>query len=356
MTVAQRQGAFIMTHTTTRRRFLGSTLAMTAAFTRGNEMFAAKDKREAMLGLLQGKMRQDYTPAAFFIHFDKSRHFGQAAVEKHLEYFRYTNMDFLKIQYERTFPPIESMRKPEDWKKMPLYGLDFYEPELEAVRGLVKAAKKEALVLVTLYSAFMCAGHTASLPVLTAHLHEDPEAVMKGLEIITESLMLFVKECIRVGVDGFYASTQGGEVGRFKDPGLFRKCIKPFDLVVMNEINRSCHFNILHVCDYNGQYTDLTPYLDYPGHVVNCNPQLTSGKLTWKEIAGMFKRPCMGGLDRHGILTSGSVEEIKNAVEQVLNEAHYPFVLGADCTLPSDIPWNNIRAAIAASHEHKRVL
>jgi len=344
-----------MTHTTTRRTFLNSMLAMTAAWGRGNEMPAAKNKREAMLGLLNSGTRRDYIPAAFFIHFDKACHFGQAAVEKHLEYFRHTGMDFVKIQYERRFPPIAGIQKPEDWKRMPLYRLDFYEPELEAVRGLVRAAKKEALVLVTLYSPFMCAGHTTSLPLLTAHLNENPDQVRKGLDIITESLMLFVKECVRLGVDGFYASTQGGEAGRFKDPKIFRGYIKPFDLALMHEVNRSCIFNILHVCDYNGPYADLTPFPDYPGHVVNCNPQLTSGKLTWNEVSRMFKRPCMGGMDRHGIIASGSREEISKAVEQVVSEAPRPFILGADCTLPNDIRWDNIKTAISAAHGYKRI-
>jgi uroporphyrinogen decarboxylase len=306
-----------------------------------------------MLGLLDRSSRE-YVPAAFFIHFDKTCHFGQAAVEKHLEYFRYTNMDFVKIQYEQKFPLIADIKRAEDWKKMPLYKLDFYEPELEAVKGLVKAAKRDALVLVTLYSPFMCAGHTTSLPQLTVHLHENPEQVRKGLQIITESLMLFVKECISMGVDGFYTSTQGAETGRFKDPGLFKKYIKPFDLVLMDEANRSSIFNILHVCDYHGSYSDLSPFLDYPGHIVNCNPQLTSGELTWKEISQMFRRPCMGGMDRHGAITSWSKERIHKAAVRVLNEAPYPFILGADCTLPGDINWENIKTAVGAAHEYGR--
>lgn len=317
-------------------------------------MSTARNKRDTMLELLDGNASRDYTPAAFFLHFDKDFHFGRAAVEKHLEYFRQTDMDFIKIQYERTFPPIAEIKKPENWEKMPLYGLDFYAPVLEAVEGLVKAAKGEALVLVTLYSPFMCAAHTISLPLLTTHLRENPDAVGKGLETISQSLLLFVKECIRLGVDGFYTSTQGGEAGRFSDPGIFNQHIKPYDLALMNEINRSCVFNILHVCDYNGPYSDLSPFLDYPGHIVNCNPRLTSGEVAWKEIARMFQRPCMGGLDRHGIIVAGSRKEIEKAVRQALGEASQPFILGADCTLPSDIPWENIRIAIAAAHEYKR--
>ena len=315
-------------------------------------MSAPKNKRDAVLALLETGARQDYIPAAFFIHFDKAFHFGPPAVQKHLEYFRYTGMDFVKIQYERTFPPIPDIRRPEDWRNMPSYKLDFYQPELEAVQGLVKAAKKEALVLVTLYSPFMCAGHTTSRPLLTSHLEENPEAVRKGFEAITASLMLFVRECIRLGVDGFYASTQGGEAGRFRDARVFAEHVKPFDLVLMNEMSRSCAFNILHVCDYSAPYADFSPFVDYPGHVVNCNPQVTTGKLAWKDIARMFKRPCMGGLDRHGVIASGTGQEIGTEVTRALDEASRPFVLGADCTLPADVKWDNIRAAISAAHAY----
>ena len=315
-------------------------------------MAAPTNRREAMLALLDKNAPQPYVPAAFFIHFDEAFHFGPPAVQKHLEYFRHTGMDFVKIQYERTFPPLPGIKRPEDWRKMPSYPLDFYQPQLSAVEGLVKAAKKEAVVLVTLYSPFMCAGHSTSLPLLTAHLQEDPDPVRKGLEAITESLMRFVKECIRLGVDGFYASTQGGEAGTFRDPGVFNRFVKPFDLVLMNEMNRSCAFNILHVCDYNAPYSDLSPFTDYPGHVVNCNPQLTNRKLAWSEIARLFGRPCMGGLDRHGLIASGGEAAIRGAVTQALNEASRPFVLGADCTLPGDVKWDNIRAAIAAAHAH----
>ena len=69
-----------------------------------------------MLRLLDRSVRQTYVPAAFFIHFDQACHFGQAAVEKHLEYFRHTGMDFVKIQYERVFPPIPDIKRPEDWR------------------------------------------------------------------------------------------------------------------------------------------------------------------------------------------------------------------------------------------------
>jgi len=310
------------------------------------------NKRDAVLSLLDESKGQEYVPAGFFIHFDPDCHFGQAAVDKHLEYFRYTGMDFVKIQYERTFPHQPDIQKPVDWANMPLYKKEFFQPQLDAVEGLVKAAKKEALVIVTLYSAFMCAGH-ASNGLITKHLKEDPEQAKKGLEIVAESLTLFVKECVKLGVDGFYASTQGREVSRFEDPSLFDEYIKPFDLALMEEINRSCIFNILHICDYHDGYDDLNPFLEYPGHVVNCSLKLGAGEITAQEVSDMFGRPFMGGLERKGIIATGSQAEIKRTVENVLTQAPDKFILAADCTLPSDTDWENIRIAISTAHEYQ---
>ncbi len=151
----------------TRRRFINSVGLATASLAAGPVAYKTlgsveTNKRDALLSLLDSNKKQDYTPAAFFLHFDDLYHQGQGAIDKHLEFFRHTGMDFVKIQYERTFPHKPEIKTADDWAKMPLYNEDFYEPQLKVVEGLVKAAKKDALVLATLYSPFMCAGHTTS--------------------------------------------------------------------------------------------------------------------------------------------------------------------------------------------------
>jgi uroporphyrinogen decarboxylase len=311
-------------------------------------------KRDALLSLRKGGAGPGYVPAAFFLHFDEAARLGKPAVDKHLEYFRFTGMDFVKIQYERTFPPLPGIRTPADWKAMPRYGLDFYKPQLEVVEGLVKAAGREALVLVTLYSPFMCAGHTVGRPLLVKHIEEDGESVRRGLDAITESLLAFVRECRRLGVDGFYASTQGGEAGTFRDPRPFGKYVRPYDLRLMKEIDETCRFNILHVCDYEAPYADLTPFLGYPGHVVTCSPRLTTGEVSLRELARRFGRPIMGGMDRKGVIATGTDKEIRRAVTDVLEAAPDRFVLGADCTVPGEARWEGLRTAIATAHAFRR--
>src|SRR6185369_14667071 len=262
-----------------RRTFL--TLSTAAALSRTSHALPVPaNKRERMLGWLAGQSMPGYTPAAFFIHFGENYKAGSAAAKRHLEFFRHTDMDFVKIQFEQTYSRQEFLQKPADWSKLQLAKIDFYEPLLQTVRELVKAEKKNSLILMTLYSPFMCAGHCATSPVLLQHLEENPEAVKKGLEILTESQLIFVRACIKEGIDGFYMSTQGSEAKRFRNPAIFTKYVKPFDLVSMKEIASACQFNILHVCDFVAPYANYDAVLDYPGHVVNCNTKLIGGEIS----------------------------------------------------------------------------
>ena len=311
------------------------------------------NKRDTMLGLLDSSRRPETIPAAFFLHFDPSFHRGQAAVGKHLEFFRATGMDFVKIQFEHPMPHLDITR-PQDWAKMPVYGLDFYDGPLHVVEGLVKAVKKEALVLLTLYSPFMLACQTAGAETVVRHAQENPEAFKRGIGALTEGLLGFVKECIHRGLDGFYSSTQGGEKGRFDQPAAFTECVRPYDLTIMKEINSRSPFNILHVCDYHLPYADLSPFTDYPGHVVNTSLHLAGGSLGAREVARLFDRPFMGGLERKGVIAGGSPEEIRAAVRAALKDAPERFILGADCTVLPDTPWENLRTAIETAHEYKK--
>ena len=303
-----------------------------------------------MLQWLAGKTDPNYTPAAFFLHFGPDYKNGSAAARRHLEFFRQTDMDFVKIQFEQTYERQEFLKQPSDWSKLALRKIDFYEPLVQTVRELVKESKKDALILMTLYSPFMGAGQCATEPVLLRHLEENPDAVKRGLAILTESQLIFVRACIQAGVDGFYTSTQGSEAKRFSNPRIFNDYIKPADLVAMKEIGTACPFNILHVCDYVAPYANYDAVLDYPGHVVNCNTRLIDRQISPQEISKLFKRPYMGGMDRHGILAKGTPQQVEDEIKRVVKSAPPQFILGADCTVEADTDWSRLRQAIAVAH------
>lgn len=315
-----------------------------------NNLKRAVNKRDAIFSLIEGKRLDGYIPSAFFVHFGEGYKTGDAAVNRHLEYFQTIDMDFIKVQYEAEFPLLNSIKRPEDWEKIPFYKKDFYEKQLYVVKELVKKGKKSAPVIATLYSPFMSAGHSATGEVLTAHLKADPEQVKKGMDIILESTLIFANECIKLGVDGFLSSTQGGEGFRFQDPDIFNTYVKPYDLVLMNRINEACECNVLHICDYVGDYNNLAPFTDYPGHIVNCSMKVANNMLQPADIFKQFNRPVFGGMEKRGPISQNSSEVLTKEVQRVLKNAPEQFILGAECALLGNIDWKQVRKVVDMAH------
>ncbi len=98
--------------------------------------------------------------------------------------------------------------------------------------------------------------------------------------------------------------------------------------------------------------TTLAPFVDYPGHVVNCSLEVGDRHMTPREAAALFGRPFMGGLERKGLLATGTPAEVRRAAQAVLADAPDRFILAADCTVPGDTSWDNLAAAIAVAHGH----
>ena len=292
------------------------------------------NRRQSVLGLLESDRPEGPVPAAFFVHFGQEYRSGAAAVERHVEYFRRTDMDFVKVQYEDLLPRRPDIESPADWATVEPVGKEFFRNPLEVLEALIEELGTEALIVQSTYSPFSLAAFTTGFDVMNRHLQEDPDAVRAGLEAVTESLVLFIRECIALGVDGFYASTHGGDETMFGGSPIFEDYIKPHDVALLEAMER-CRFNILHICDYFGPYPDLEPYLDYPGHVVtravHHRADELGGGLPLLRETGHGRH---GSQRRHRRWQRG--RDRSRSRPGVLAGAPERFVLGADCTLPDD--------------------
>jgi uroporphyrinogen decarboxylase len=312
----------------------------------------AKSKRDLMLEVLNMEAKPGYIPAAFFMHFGVK---GDAAVRAHLDYFRGTGMDFVKIQFdEQTLPSNDQIKTPQDWSKIPVLPEKWFEPSLYLLKSLIKEAKSEALIIQTLYSPYQMAKQAVPWNVLVEHVKQDAESVCRGMENITLSILHFVQAAARLGVDGFYACTQGGETNRVADHALFNRTIKNYDMLLYKEAAQLVRYNIMHVCDYDGSYANFNlRFQDYPGQVVNVPLMADNKPLSLRQAAAIFRRPVMGGLNRLGIVSTGSPDEVKKAALEALKDAPANVILGADCTVNSKTPIENLRMAIRTAHEYR---
>lgn len=326
--------------------------ASTPVLTNSVQQAPSKSKRDLMMQVLDMSARPNYIPAGFFMHFGVK---GDAALKAHLEYFRATGMDFVKIQFDELgLPPNDQIKNPKDWARLPVLPETWFEPALYLLKNLIKEAKKEALIIQTLYSPYQMAKQAVPWNLLVEHVKQDAESVCRGMENVTLSIMNFVNAAARLGVDGFYTCTQGGETNRIADLPLFYRVIKNFDMMLYKEVSQLVPYNILHICDYDGSYEDFELHFkDYPGQVIN-TPLSADGKpLTLSHAAEIFNRPVMGGLDRHGVLTTGSPADVKKATIEVLENAPANMILSANCTVDNKTPVANLRAAIDTAHSFR---
>lgn len=303
------------------------------------------NRKERVRAALAGA-EVDRVPASFWFHFPPDKAHGEPSVRAHLDYYRESGVDYLKVMNEHPYQADVSIRTPADWKHVrpaPL-GSSFYQEQLAEIKRIVDELQGECLIITTLFGPFASGNHAGNR-LVGEHLRADPGPVSQGLGAIADSLAEFACACVDAGASGIYYSAQGGEEDRFTEEEFLRY-IKPHDLTVLNAVQDHGEFHLLHIC---GNRIRLPLCADYPSHAVNwaaanpANPGLQVGR----EI---FRRTIMGGMDNNGIIVDGAPEEIRAAVREVIaGFGTRGFILGADCTVPTGIPVANIRTAVEAT-------
>ena len=313
----------------------------------------ANSKRERILQVLDQSRPNEYVPAAFFLHFENK--LGRKAVQDHKDFYRATNMDFVKVFYEIAVPKVD-IQTGKDWEKVPVYGEDFFEPQVAVIEDLAREFKGEAFILPTVYSPLALAHQTlgrGNHQNFKKLVEENPAAFGKAIKNLSLSIENYLRAARKRGADGFYVSSQGGD-GNSLSPEIWNKYVRQWDKHVSEVANEIGEINILHICDYGTPFKNaeaLYAFADYPISIINVPLKFSDGStLNLKEAQKRFGRPIFGGLERLGVIAKGSVEEAKAAVDEVLKNASPNFILGADCTVPGDTDWDKLRAVIDYAH------
>lgn len=311
----------------------------------------ANNKRERILQVLDQSRPNEYVPAGFFLHFENK--LGRKAVQDHRDFYRATGMDFVKVFYEIVVPRVE-INSGKDWEKVPVYGEDFFAPQVAVIEDLAREFGNEAFILPTVYSPLALAHQTLGRDKDLKKLAEqDPVAFGKAIKNLALSIENYLRSARKHGADGFYVSSQGGD-GNSLSPKVWKEQVRKWDKYVSEVANEIGQINILHICDYGTPFTNaeaLYAFADYPASIINVPLNFSDGStLNLKEAQKRFGRPIFGGLERLGVIATGTVEEAKAAVDKVLENASPNFILGADCTVPGDTDWEKLRAVIDYAH------
>lgn len=315
------------------------------------------NKKERVIAAINGR-EVDRVPAGFSLHFPRQVAFDEAGVQSHLKFFAATDTDILKIMNENLVPDMGTIVSPNDWKNIKTISLNdpFMVRQIEMTKRILEKCDASAFTLGTLHGITASAIHPSEQKygydgvrnMLCAHLRENKAPVLDAMKRIAHGMCLLAEKYIELGLDGVYYAALGGERHFFTDDE-FEEYIAPYDKMILSAVRRAKGAGFLHICKENlnmNRYKGYDAFADVVNWgVYETHFSLEEGKKLFPEAA------IMGGLaNRSGVLVDAAPEELKQAVRALISSfGKKRFILGADCTLPTEIPYDRIRTAVHAA-------
>ena len=317
------------------------------------------NSKERVFAVINGK-EADQVPSCFSLHFPQGCERGEKAVEAHVDFFEQTDTDICKIMNENLVPYCEGICSGSDWKKIPSFNAEssFMKEQIDMTKRILDKSDPSKFYIGTLHGVVASAlhpiekkyGYEMGRLTLAEHLRQDKDAVADALKRIAEGMCQLAEKYVEIGLDGVYYAALGGEYRYYSDEE-FESYIKPLDEQILSAIQRSGGVSFLHICK---DRLNMQRYTDYGKYADVVNWGVYEAPFCLNEGKKMFPdNTIMGGLaNRSGVLVEGTEEEIRREVKKVVEEfGREKFILGADCTLPTDISYQRIRAAVEAAKE-----
>lgn len=301
-------------------------------------------KKERLEAALQGRPL-DRPPVSFWRHFAGEDAQGKRCVERHVEFYRATDLDFVKVMHDGLTAPCSlDVHGIEDLKAYRPGGRDnpYVRDYLERAKGVVDAVGGEVHVYANVFAPLTLLRRFGDER-LRYYVRTDEAVVRGALDALSEDLALLCQLLVReAGCFGVFAAFQGAEVSRYSDEEFLR-IVRPSDLKMLHAANEASDWNILHFCAWDEITNNLERWRDYPGRAVNWAVHVEG--LSLAEGREFFDgKAVMGGFDnrRGKLLYSGSREEIAAETRRIVQDyeaavgTRQGLIVGADCSFLTD--------------------
>jgi uroporphyrinogen decarboxylase len=236
------------------------------------------------------------------------------------------------------------VKEPADWKKLKV--LDpksgYLGPQLECLRQVKLGLDADLPLIQTIFDPLSQAKNLVGREALLVHMRQNPQEVLAGLETLMRSTILFIDECIKIGIDGVFFAIQHAQASLLT-LDEFKNFVLPFDKQILEHV-ANLWLNVAHL---HGKdlYFDHIPTQHFS--VLNWHDRETSPSL---EVAKLkFTGAVCGGLRQWETLVYGMPADVtREANSAITATMEDRFILGTGCVLPIIAPHANITAARSA--------
>ena len=240
------------------------------------------------------------------------------------------------------------IHKPEDWEKLPVLEPDAtHLAELITCLRLIRSGVgPETPILQTIFSPLAQAKNLVGKEHIVKHIRKYPEAVLKGLETITESTRRFIEAMLsdkEIALDGVFYSVQHAQASLLtpEEYGTFglafeKRSIQPATDLWCNLLHlhgEDLYFEQIISDDALGAYFPIINW-----HDRDTPPTLQAARAQTKHVF-------CGGLSRETMVL-GTPKDIQAEANDALEQTEGKgFILGTGCVVPITAPHGNIVAA-----------
>jgi uroporphyrinogen decarboxylase len=319
--------------------------------------------RERMQACLADDKALDHPPVALWRHFPVDDQDPETLAAATLDFQRHYDFDIVKVTPASSFSikdwgaedvwegHTEGTRrytkrvitKPQDWEHLPVLSpsAPFLAGQLACLRSIRANLPPETPLIQTIFSPLAQAKNLAGGDILIAHIRQNPEAVLKGLETIAETTRRFVKACLKTGIDGIFYAVQHAQAGLltiddYKTFGLV------YDRMVLAPA-KTLWCNLLHLHGLNVHFNLVPSYLSlFPSPlIINWHDRETPPSLS-EALAGFGSVVC-GGVSQRSIVFADGARVREEALDAIAQTGGRRFILGTGCVVPVIAPHGNLQ-------------
>jgi len=305
------------------------------------------NKIERVDRVLKGE-EMDYPPISLWYHFGVQHAGGEQFARLTLEYFKYYDLDYLKVMNDYYYPTpkgLDTVRTKKDLQKFTAFDVERWgwSEQFKALRIISRELKGRAYFIDTVFDPWQSIRRSVAGENMEHLARNEPEALHAALATVTENLIVYSRKALEIGAAGIFMSVPAAK--EIVSREIFLAFVKPYAHKVFAAISGLGRMNVAHI---HGDDLYMDDCLDFPVNLFSWwdrGPHGPSMEHVKQRIPGCV----MGGIDQT-LLTRRSPAFLKaHVAEGVALGGGRRFFMANGCSIDTWVSPEVVRAMVAAA-------